>query len=106
MKVNRAQMEPQAVPTGPDYTDNESITVSTTALALTPAKVGEHKFAFITVEAQSVRYWVNGAVPTATVGYQLDAGDALTLDSRSQLIQFRVIRKDGADSTLRVSYGD
>ncbi len=93
----------QAVAAPLEYNDGESITVSSTALPLT--KAGNHTIAFITVETSSVRYWVDGRLPTASVGHQLDDGDALTLESAHEVANFRVIRVGGSDATLRVSYG-
>ena len=90
---------------GEDYGDFETVTVSTVAKPLTQTKLKNYTQALITVETASCRFLVDGDLPTATVGHQLDAGDILTLDSRTQLTNFKAIRRDGTDATLRVSYG-
>ena len=88
-----------------DWYDFETLTVSTTALSLTAAMSARAAVAFITVETQAVRYRLDGQNPTASVGHALLAGDVLELDGFWEIDKFRVIRRDGADSTLRVSYG-
>ncbi|KKN28647.1 hypothetical protein LCGC14_0852200 [marine sediment metagenome] len=90
---------------GPEYTADESVTVSTASKALTSGTYGLQHHAFITCETASVRFWLDGMAPTSSVGHQLDAGDTLTLDSPAQIVNVRFIRKDGTDATLRVSYG-
>lgn len=86
------------------WDDFDTLTVSTTALQI-PADLRDHERAWITIELQSVRYRVDGGIPTATVGHQLDAGTTHELTGKSELAKFRVIRKDGADATLRISVG-
>src|SRR3990167_8600700 len=93
--------EPLAI----EWNDFESITVSSTALALTEARVENAQEVFITVESQAVRYRIDGQVPTATVGHVLEAGANLALSGYWELDKFRVIRRDGVDATLRVTYG-
>lgn len=90
---------------GADYTDFESITVSTTVKTL--GKVGSgHTSAFITVATASIRFRVDATInPTATVGHLLGTGDTLELDSHAQLVNFKAIRSGGTDATLSVSYG-
>ena len=83
----------------------ESLTVSTKVLPLTRVVLGDRDQAFITIESQAVRYRVDGGDPTATVGIVLNAGDILELSGRNEVTQFRVIRRDGADATLRATYG-
>lgn len=87
------------------WDDNESITVSSTAVGLTESKAVAHAVAFITVEAAAVRYWITGT-PTATAGHNLDPGDVLTLRGTHNLDQVSFIRRNGIDATLRVSYGN
>ncbi len=84
----------------------ESITVSTTALALTGSEVTDHDVAHIDVEDAAVRFRVDGvAAPTATVGRTAEAGDIIKLTDPSELANFRAIRRDGTDATIRVTYG-
>ena len=91
---------------GHEFSDYESVTVSTTAIGLTPSQYQGSTHAFITVEAASLRYHVSAEdIPTSSEGHQLDAGDTLTLDSAHEIAYFKAIRKNGTDATLRVSYG-
>ena len=83
----------------------ESITVSTTALPLTENIAEMYSRAFITNESQAVRYRIDGQDPTAAIGHTIEAGGNLTLEGFWEIDQFRVIRRDGTDATLRVSYG-
>lgn len=106
VKIQSIEEPIQAVSLGNDYANFESLTVSTTVLGLTKlSSAWNYIHVFITVETQAVRFRVDGGAPTSSVGHQLDAGDTLTLDNPTQLAKFRVIRKDAADATLRVSYG-
>ena len=83
----------------------ETITVSSTALALTENLAERADVATVTVEAQAVRFRLDGVAPTATVGHVLTAGDTLELNGFWEIDQFRVIRRDASDATLSVSYG-
>lgn len=55
--------------------------------------------AFITVEDDNIRYWVDGSVPTATEGHLVASTGGLLLDSASQLANFKVI---AATSTAKL----
>jgi len=88
-----------------EYDEGESVTVSTTAIGLTSARINGRSEALIVVETAAVRYWKHGETPTATVGVVLEPGDILTLDSEHSLQTILFIRRDGADATLRCSYG-
>lgn len=90
---------------GIQYASSESITVSTSSVGLTTATIAGREEAFITVESQAVRFWLDGTAPTATVGHVLDAGDILRLDSSESLEDVRFIRRDATDATLRCSFG-
>ena len=94
----------EALPIG--WAAFESITISSTALPLTEAIAENYTEAFITVEAQAIRYRVDGGVPTASVGHTIEAGGTLTLEGYWEVDQFQAIRRDGADATIRVSYGN
>ena len=84
----------------------ESITVSSSAVRLSASEVTDHDMATIDVEGAAVRFRVDGvADPTASVGRQALAGDIIKLTDPSELANFRVIRRDGTDATLRVTYG-
>ena len=93
------------VDNGIDWQDDETLTVSTAALQIS-APLRNYERAIITVESQSARYWISGHTPTASVGIEVGAGDIIHLDSKFEVEKFRVIRKDGSDSTLRVTVGN
>ena len=88
-----------------EWNNFESVTVSTTALALTENLAELSSEAFITVESQAVRYRIDGQVPTASVGHVVEAGGVIELSGYWELDKFRVIRRDATDATLRVTYG-
>lgn len=83
----------------------ETITVSSTAVALTEARAVGHTHALITVETAAVRFRIDNIAPTASVGHTLDVGDVLKLENNQVLDQIQFIRRDGADATIQVSYG-
>ena len=88
------------------WDDFESITTSTSAVRLTAATVTDHDMAVIDVETAPIRFRVDGvAAPTASVGRTALAGDQIILTDLSELSNFRAIRRDGTDATLRVTYG-
>ncbi len=106
--VNEANPLPVEIVTGDGHetVDYETVTVSTTAIGLTPQGNRNVTNAFITVETASIRFHTSAEdVPTSSVGHQLDSGDTLTLESAHEVANFRAIRKDGTDGVLRVSYG-
>ncbi len=88
-----------------DYDVDESVTVSSTAKILTASKYGNRTEAFITVEVAPVRWWTGDVPPTASVGHILNVGDVIKLHSALDIINIKFIRKNGADATLRCSYG-
>lgn len=59
--------------------------------------------ALITVEAQPIRWWSNGSVPTAAAGHLAPAGSVINLGSRHEVTNFLAIRSGGSDSLLHVS---
>ena len=88
-----------------DWYAFESLTVSTTALALTENLSELADQVFITIETNAVRYRLDGQNPTTSVGHTLESGDVLELKGRYEIDKFRVIRRDAADATARVSFG-
>lgn len=86
-------------------TPNEwGLTVSTTAVPLT-SPPDEARAAEIYVRTASVVF-VRGAgdPPTATRGFQADAGDIILLSSQSEVQHFRAIRQGATDATLDIEY--
>lgn len=92
----------------------EALTVSTTAVTLTVANLGQGQgpessiapaiAVFITVEAQPVRFRLDGTAPTSSVGHLLSAGDTIFLTGAKTLRDFKVIRSGASDATLHVTY--
>lgn len=83
--------------------DFETITVSSTAKQLTTAKASIAKEAVITIETNSIRYRLDGAAPTNSVGHKADDGDVITLRGRGQIDNFQAIRITD-DAALMVTY--
>ena len=88
-----------------EWVSFESITVSTTALTLTENLAENFSEAMITVEAQAIRFRLDGQAPTATVGHEVIVGGLVVLSGFWEMDKFQAIRRDGADATIRVSYG-
>ena len=106
--VNEANPLPvQEVPLpGNETKDYETVAVSTTAIGLTPQINKNISRAFITVETAVIRFHTSAEdVPTASVGHEAFVNDIIKLESAHEVANFRAIRRDGTDATLRVSYG-
>lgn len=86
---------------------HEALTVSTVAKGPTAIIVAGKSYnqAMISVETAAVKYRLDGYDPTASTGHNLEIGDILILNGRYEVENFRVIRRDAADSTLRITYG-
>lgn len=85
----------------------EALTVGTTAVPLGNTFGTLHfgaMAALITVEAQPIRWWSNGSVPTSSVGHLAAAGSVINLGSRHEVANFRAIRQGASDATLHISY--
>lgn len=79
----------------------EQITVSTTAVGLTPT--GADRFAVVIVEDNPVRYRDDGTAPTSTVGALVKA-DQVIIVCGSAMSRFKAIRQGAADAKLSVTY--
>lgn len=88
----------------PKPTGFESVTVSSTAVGLTPATYAGATTALITVETAAIRMRMDGTAPTASVGTLLNAGDGIILNSPEQIAGFQAIAVD-ADATIMIEYG-
>lgn len=89
--------------------DFETITVSTSAIGLTPTKVDpgtsqKRKRAFISVENNRIRFTFDGTTPTSTVGHILVPTQTFLFEGFYQLNQLQFIRVDSADAIIQVSY--
>lgn len=86
---------------------SESITISSTALGFTmatafPAAGNGAQQACVTVAVDSVRYWPDGTIPSATVGHIADSGSSFSVGVTS-LRAIRFIRVT-TDAILSVTY--
>ena len=87
-----------------DYSGFQTLTPnSTTASSLTPTLANQEK-AFITLETGNIRFRVDGTDPTTSVGHKLDAGQNLTLNTRGQINNLKVI-SISTHGVLSISYG-
>ena len=85
------------LPTGSQY----GLAVSSAVVTLTvPAAA---MCAEIYVRGASIAFTRSGTDPSATAGYQANAGDIINLNSRAELDRFECIRVSG-DATLDVEY--
>src|SRR3990167_2993673 len=86
-------------------TPNEwGVTVSSTAVPVT-SPPDEAQAAEIYVRTASVVFVRSpGDLPTATRGFQADAGDIILLYSQSEIQHFRAIRQGWTDATLDVEF--
>ena len=88
----------------------EAITVSSTAIGFTAAKLAlaqslykrDIKEVLVTVETNPFRFTVDGTTPTSTVGHLLNAGDIYTCNGEDAS-KFRAIRT-GSDASLKCTY--
>ena len=76
---------------------------STTASSLTPTLANQEK-AFMTLETGNVRFRMDGSAPTTLVGHLLLAGENVTLNTRGQIDNFKVISVS-THGVLSISYG-
>jgi len=99
-------------------TDFEVITVSTTALPLTAAKVAavspalnvkggrSDVLVMISTTGNPIRFRTDGVEPTSTVGHYLGVTDLYLIDAYDMITGFRMIRDTSAtgDAAVNVSY--
>lgn len=86
----------------------ESITVSSTALGFTAAKITPAGtppaiYASCTLETNSIRYRSDGLAPSATVGELISAGNRVEVCGQQNIQVVRFIRVS-ADGTLQCHY--
>lgn len=85
---------------------DQAITVSDTAIGLTPPPGAT--YAVITVEVAAIRFRIRGdtALPTPTEGHIAEVGDDLVLSSPQDIENFRAVVRDGIDAKLFVTYSE
>jgi len=88
----------------------EAITVSSTAIGFTTARITdslalhgrEVKQVIATVETNPIRFTVDGTTPTTTVGHLLNIGDTVICDGEDAR-KFRAIAT-GSDASLKCTF--
>ena len=90
----------------PNWTDSDSLTVSSTVIQLNAAFRSRNDYCLITVETATLRFWLDGTNPTASTGHEVSPGDELILETVDELQDIQFIRRDGTDGVLRCSFGN
>lgn len=83
--------------------DVETITVSTTAIGLTTAKLTSQVERVTLHFEGTTRYWTSGKAPTASQGIPTIDTTTLTLE-RTEAQNLKMIRVGGADIAVQVQY--
>lgn len=108
---------------------SETLTVSSTAKALTASKYSRTigtaatsptgagldspvnsldrqtaRRAFVTVDTQPIRAYFDGTTPDGSNGHYFAAGDSFELTDQSQIVNFLAYRASSADATVVVTY--
>ncbi len=87
--------------------DKEEVTVSNTAIGFNTAIVqqsaGNAAIAVVTVETDSIRYWVDGSTPTTSSGHLGPADSAFTICGLNSIKNFLAIRVTN-DAAIKASF--
>jgi len=88
---------------------NEILTVSTTVVKLTPAKLKTDlnvpaKAAYLAVEGGPIRIWLDGTDPTSTEGIQIFADGRFLVTGPNDLRNLKMIRSGTSDAKVFVQY--
>lgn len=86
----------------PSWTNFLTTTVSSSVITLD--KSWGYNYAFITVESNSIRFTIDGSVPTSTLGHLLVPGDILELESIDEIQGFQAICVS-TDATIICTFG-
>jgi len=92
--------------TGNEASANEIVTVADSAIGLTSGTYGDATKATMTLETAQIRIWKDGSDPTTTEGHLIEAGDVITLNSASDIANFKAIRVGATSGTLMVTYSE
>lgn len=78
-------------------------TVYRTGSALTAKTAGS---ALITIETAGIRVRLDGGTPVdaTNTGHAFAAGTTITLESISQIVNFRAVRVGGSDAVINITY--
>lgn len=86
----------------------EEITVGATAGSLSasvyqPSTGAPAAEAYLSVEDDTIRIWLDGSTPTSSAGHAIGSGAALTIRSLSDITNLKYIRVS-ANAKLKVTY--
>tara|TARA_Y100000310_G_scaffold314426_1_gene363761 strand:+ start:1824 stop:2132 length:309 start_codon:yes stop_codon:yes gene_type:complete len=81
-----------------------ALTVDSTAGGITLTVPGSANTAEIFVETAPIRFTRDGTAPTTTVGFVAYPGDIITLNSRKELINMKMIEDTTTDASVEVEY--
>lgn len=93
--------------------DSEQLTVSTTALPLTAAKVGNTSSVMVPRKASAVLiqalannifYTLDGSTPSSSNGKRLVTNDVLGIAGYDKIGQFKAVREGASDAVIHVDY--
>lgn len=68
------------------------------------AKPADANYATIQIANADIRIRVDNTAPTATVGFEQQAGSTFELESELELTQFKAIRTAAVDASLTIQY--
>lgn len=84
-------------------TDSESLTVSTSSVPLTAAKIAANVNVVDIFVEGAIRFWTSGKAPTATDGIPAYNGATISLPP-NEALAFRAIRNGSSDAKIHVQY--
>ncbi len=90
----------------PDWNGTDTLTVSSTAIPLDEGLRLSHNYCRITVNTEAIRLWLDGSIPTASVGQLVPVGDIIILESADELQDALFIRASGSDASLSCMFGN
>lgn len=83
---------------------SETITVSSTAVGFTAAKIEGALFAECYLESADIRIWLDGTAPTSSTGRLIFDGTPFQIWDRSNMVNFKAIRTGSTDAKLTVMF--
>lgn len=87
--------------------DGATATISNTAVVAAPAVYAadgttEAEALTVTVTANSIRFRVDGRVPTASAGILLGTNESIRVEGADNVAQLQMIRATGSDATVEL----
>lgn len=99
---------------GKNVYDSENVTVSTTAIGGTAAKINNTSdtlnagtkatAALVQAVTNGFYYTLDGTTPSASNGGAVAAGDVLALAGYGKVNKFRAVRNGGVDAVINIQY--